>query len=147
MLDFLSVCLKSPIVYEKLLFSKPSKSDWMKALVFITKKHLKRCYLKNGARYCAVIGLRIMRILRNWEEKLRQFKILINHCQTVVFKIFIVNRITIVFFIFYNCQTKLFFSLILYAVTIYRMILFPAQTKIFKVIILYIMTIIPKTLR
>lgn len=49
MLDFLSVCLKSPIVYEKLLFSKPSKSDWMKALVFITKKHLKGCFLTNGA--------------------------------------------------------------------------------------------------
>lgn len=68
-----------------MLFSKYQKSDWLKALVFITKKHLERCYLKNGARYCAIIGLMNMMILKNWEEKLRQFKILINHCQTVVF--------------------------------------------------------------
>lgn len=123
------------------------KIGLVQSIALHNKKAPQKVLSQNGARYCAVIGLRIMRILRNWEEKLRQFKILINHCQTVVFKIFIVNRITIVFFIFYNCQTKLFFSLILYAVTIYRMILFPAQTKIFKVIILYIMTIIPKTLR
>lgn len=29
------------------------------------KKHLKRCFLSNGARYCALIGLNFMRILRN----------------------------------------------------------------------------------
>ena len=88
-------------------------------LLFKKKKIRNKCgNLKNGARYCAIIGLKIMMILKNWEEKLRQFKILINHCQTVVFLTFIIDRITIVFFIFYNGQTKLFFSLILYAVTI-----------------------------
>ena len=37
----------------------------MKGLVYIAKKHLKRCYLKNGARYYAIIGLISMTILRN----------------------------------------------------------------------------------
>lgn len=32
-----------------MLFSKYQKSDWLKALVFITKKHLERCISKNGA--------------------------------------------------------------------------------------------------
>ena len=49
MLGFISFHTKSPIVYEKLLFSKPSKSDLAGALVYIQKKHLKRCFLSNGA--------------------------------------------------------------------------------------------------
>ena len=40
---------KIPISYQKMLFSKPSKSDSLQALEYIQKKHLKRCYLKNGA--------------------------------------------------------------------------------------------------
>ena len=32
-----------------MLFSKPPKSDWQGGVVYITKKHLERCYLKNGA--------------------------------------------------------------------------------------------------
>ena len=40
------------------------KSDWLKGLVYITKKHLKWCYLKNGAACYAVIGPKIMRNLR-----------------------------------------------------------------------------------
>ena len=48
-LDFLRSHSKSPIICLKLLFSKYQKSDWLKALVFITKKHLERCILTNGA--------------------------------------------------------------------------------------------------
>lgn len=48
-IGFTYVLAKSPINYQKLLVSKYQKSDWLKALVFITKKHLERCYLKNGA--------------------------------------------------------------------------------------------------
>ena len=40
---------KIPISYQKMLFSKPPKSDWLGGLVYITKKHLKGCVLKNGA--------------------------------------------------------------------------------------------------
>ncbi len=50
-------------------FSKHPKSDWRKALDYITKKHLKRCFSKNGARYYAVIGLMNMRILRKFHAK------------------------------------------------------------------------------
>ncbi len=32
-----------------MLFQKPPKSDWLKALAFITKKHLNWCLLTNGA--------------------------------------------------------------------------------------------------
>ena len=32
-----------------MLFSKPPKSDFMKALEYIQKKHLKGCILTNGA--------------------------------------------------------------------------------------------------
>ena len=38
--------------------------------VIPTKKHLKRCFLSNGARYCAIIGLMSMNILKTWVGKL-----------------------------------------------------------------------------
>ncbi len=41
--------IESPISNEKLLFSKLQKSDLTECLIYITKKHLKRCVSINGA--------------------------------------------------------------------------------------------------
>lgn len=62
-IGFTYVLAKSPIIHLKMLFPKPPKSDSFKGLEHIQKKHLERCIFKNGARYCAIIGLKIMRIL------------------------------------------------------------------------------------
>ena len=49
MLCFISFHTKSPIILQNMLISKSTKSDRMGGLVYITKKHLKRCILINGA--------------------------------------------------------------------------------------------------
>lgn len=51
--------------FVKNTYSKLSKSDLFKALIYVAKKHLKRCFSINGARYCTVIGLMSMRFLNN----------------------------------------------------------------------------------
>lgn len=47
--SFQGLEVKSPISLQKLLFSKHPKSDLTGCLIYITKKHLKRCVLTNGA--------------------------------------------------------------------------------------------------
>ena len=64
------ILAKSPIILRKMPFSKPPKSDWQGGLVYITKKHLERCIIKNGARYYAIIGLISMMILNSFTIKL-----------------------------------------------------------------------------
>ena len=65
MLKFIGFLVKSPISWLKSAIMKMLKIGLSEMLGIYTKKHLKGCIIKNGARYYAVIGLMNMKILRN----------------------------------------------------------------------------------
>ena len=59
----------NPIVDEKLSFMKTKQSDFLCASPNIAKTAPFGMVFQNGARYCAIIGLKIMKILRNLVTK------------------------------------------------------------------------------